>query len=252
MQGDDGSRVTVNVPSTGRVPNGATVERMVPTTLGTTESPGLNLNSPDFTTAARLDGIDQRVARRGHGASRSTPSRSAYARPPARVRPRGLSVAQSRTSRWSRRRAAAKVIVNSRTGTVVIGSNCARHTGRGGARLAGRPHHGDGAREPTERVRATADTVVVGQSDIDVDQGEQPHVRVRARHGLNDIVEAVNQSARRPATSSRFSKPLREAGALRAAAHRDLADRTHHGQRRVTDERRRPRGARRASPARAT
>ena len=54
ISGDDGSRVSLNVPSTGRVPNGATVERVVPSTLGTTDSLILNLHTPDFTTAHRL------------------------------------------------------------------------------------------------------------------------------------------------------------------------------------------------------
>src|SRR5690606_18340169 len=54
IAGDDGSRVSVNVPSTGRIPNGGTVERMVPSALGTTDSLVLNLHTPDFTTAYRL------------------------------------------------------------------------------------------------------------------------------------------------------------------------------------------------------
>ena len=52
--GNDGSRVTVNLPSAGRIPNGATVERTVPTDFHTRESIVLNLHSPDFTTADRL------------------------------------------------------------------------------------------------------------------------------------------------------------------------------------------------------
>ena len=54
ISGDDGSRVSLNVPSTGRVPNGATVERVIPSTLGTEDALILNLHTPDFTTAQRL------------------------------------------------------------------------------------------------------------------------------------------------------------------------------------------------------
>ena len=52
--GIDGSRVTVNIPSAGRIPNGATVERNAPSSFGSSDGIVLNLNSPDFTTATRL------------------------------------------------------------------------------------------------------------------------------------------------------------------------------------------------------
>ena len=54
VEGKDGSKLTVNVPSSGRIPNGATVEREVPTQLAQGDSIMLNLNAPDFTTATRL------------------------------------------------------------------------------------------------------------------------------------------------------------------------------------------------------
>src|SRR5690606_21534690 len=56
MQGGDGSRLSVNVHSSGRVPNGATVEREVPNSFTSQPFVVLNLNTPDFTTAARLAG----------------------------------------------------------------------------------------------------------------------------------------------------------------------------------------------------
>src|SRR5690606_28465679 len=52
--GSDGSRITVNVPSSGRIPSGATVERAVPTAFAQGNSLTLNLNRPDFTTAKNI------------------------------------------------------------------------------------------------------------------------------------------------------------------------------------------------------
>lgn len=49
--GADGSRITVNVPSAGRIPSGATVERAVPSGFNQGDYLTLNLNRPDFTTA---------------------------------------------------------------------------------------------------------------------------------------------------------------------------------------------------------
>src|SRR5258708_19497158 len=54
VEGNDGSKLTVNVPSSGRIPNGATVERAVASQLSQGDSIVLNLNDPDFTTATRL------------------------------------------------------------------------------------------------------------------------------------------------------------------------------------------------------
>src|ERR1700727_3301672 len=53
-EGRDGSKLTVNVPSSGRIPNGATIEKAVPTQLAQGDAIVLNLNDPDFTTATRL------------------------------------------------------------------------------------------------------------------------------------------------------------------------------------------------------
>ncbi|MGC1522975.1 MAG: flagellar basal body P-ring protein FlgI, partial [Steroidobacteraceae bacterium] len=54
VEGADGSKLTVNVPSSGRIPNGATVERAVPSQIAQGDFITLNLNDPDFTTATRL------------------------------------------------------------------------------------------------------------------------------------------------------------------------------------------------------
>ncbi len=152
VKGDDGSRVSVNVPSTGRVPNGATVEKIVPSTLGTPDAFVLNLNTPDFTTAAHLaDSINKEL---GGGVAETIDPVSVRVRAPtAEVRSASRTSRTSRTSRSSRATPAAKVIVNSRTGTVVIGVERARSAGRRRARLARREDHRDDAREPAERVR---------------------------------------------------------------------------------------------------
>src|SRR5690606_2030960 len=55
--GADGSRITVNVPSAGRIPGGATVERPVPSGFDQGNYLTLNLNRPDFTTAKNI--VDQ-------------------------------------------------------------------------------------------------------------------------------------------------------------------------------------------------
>jgi len=59
VSGADGSSIAINVPSVGRIPNGATVERAVPNPFADTENVTFNLHEPDFTTARRMvDGIN--------------------------------------------------------------------------------------------------------------------------------------------------------------------------------------------------
>ncbi len=213
MQGDDGSRVTVNVPSTGRVPNGATVERMVPTTLGTTESLVLNLNSPDFTTAARL--TESINASLGAGTAESIDAISIRVRAPAGESDRVAYLSHIENLEVEPAAAAAKVIVNSRTGTVVIGANVRVSP----AAVA----HGSLVVRITETAlvsqpNAFADgrTVVVGQSDIDVEEGNNRMFVFEPGTSLNDIVEAVNQVGAAPGDLVAILEALREAGALRA------------------------------------
>jgi flagellar P-ring protein precursor FlgI len=202
VAGDDGSRVTVNVPSTGRVPNGATVERMVPTALGTVDSLVLNLHSADFTTSARL--TESINASLGAGTAESVDAdRVAY-------------LAHIENLEVEPATAAAKVIVNSRTGTVVIGANV-RVTPAAVA-------HGSLVVRITETALVSqpgefsqGQTVVVGQSDIDVQQqGDNRMFLFEPGTSLNDIVEAVNQVGAAPGDLVAILEALREAGAMRA------------------------------------
>ena len=214
VAGDDGSRVSVNVPSTGRVPNGATVERMVPTALGSADSLILNLHSADFTTAARL--TQSINASLGAGTAESVDAVSVRVRAPATEADRVAYLAHIENLEVEPAAAAAKVIVNSRTGTVVIGANV-RVTPAAVA-------HGSLVVRITETALvsqpapfAQGSTVVVGQSDIDVQQeGDNRMFLFEPGTSLNDIVEAVNQVGAAPGDLVAILEALREAGALRA------------------------------------
>lgn len=213
VSGDDGSRVSVNVPSTGRVPNGATVERAVPTALGTAEAFVLNLNVPDFTTAARL--AEAINASLGAGTAQTIDPISISVRAPLDESQRIAYLSHIENLEVQPAAAAAKVIVNSRTGTVVIGSNV-RVT-------AAAVTHGSLVVRITEtalvsqpNALARGNTVVVGQSDIDVQEGDGHMFVFDPGTTLNAIVEAVNQVGAAPGDLVAILEALREAGALSA------------------------------------
>ena len=213
IAGDDGSRVSLNVPSTGRVPNGATVERTVPSTLGTADALILNLHTPDFTTAYRL--AESINASLGPTVAQTVDPISVRVRAPADPNQRVGYISHIENLEVEPAEAAARVIINSRTGTVVIGSNV-RVTPAAVAHgsLVVRITETDLVSQPGPF--SDGQTVVVEQSDIEVEEGSASMFVFEPGNTLNDIVEAVNQVGAAPGDLVAILEALREAGALRA------------------------------------
>ncbi|MEO8063028.1 MAG: flagellar basal body P-ring protein FlgI [Pseudomonadota bacterium] len=213
VSGQDGSRIVVNVPSAGRIPNGAIVERAVPN--GFTAEPFviLNLHSPDFTTSARLtEGINKLL---GEGTAQSVDSVSVKVAAPADSNQRTAYLATLEAIEIEPGDAPARVIINSRTGTVVIGSHVRV--------MPAAVSHGSLTVTITERAQvsqpnelAQGQTVVVPQSGISVQQPEARMFVFDAGVDLNDIVKAVNQVGAAPGDLVAILEALKESGALRA------------------------------------
>ena len=114
VQGNDGSKLTVNVPSSGRIPNGATVEKAVPTQIAQGDAIILNLNDPDFTTATRLvASVNKGV---GDGVASIIDGGSVRVRAPLDITQRVAFLSTVENLEVDPASAAAKVIINSRTG----------------------------------------------------------------------------------------------------------------------------------------
>jgi flagellar P-ring protein precursor FlgI len=213
VSGKDGSRVSVNVPSGGRVPNGATVEREVGNSFGSQPFIALNLNTPDFTTATRLaEAINQTF---GAGTARAADAVSVRITAPVDVAARVAFVSALQELTIEPGEAPARVIINSRTGTVVIGS----HVRVMPAAVA----HGSLSVTIRERSDVSqpapfseGETVVTPRSEIAVDQPAARMFVFNAGVDLNDIVRAVNQVGAAPGDLVAILEALREAGSLRA------------------------------------
>src|SRR5271163_4856954 len=121
VQGNDGSKLTVNVPSSGRIPNGATIEKAVPTQLAQGDAIVLNLNDPDFTTATRLVQIVNHGL--GDGIASIIDGGSVRVQAPLDITQRVAFLSAVENLEVEPGTASAKVIINSRTGTVVISSH---------------------------------------------------------------------------------------------------------------------------------
>ncbi|WP_369982532.1 flagellar basal body P-ring protein FlgI [Thalassolituus sp.] len=213
-EGNDGSSITVNVPSVGRIPNGATVEQAVPSSFGRGDSLIFNLDQPDFTTARSmtdkindllgpgtaeaLDATSIRVS-----APRDTSQRVAY-----------LSVIENLEIETGTER--AKIIINSRTGTIVMGQ-----------KVQIEPvavTHGSLTVTITEdfevaqpNALAEGETVVVPQTNINIDDGGDSRMfKFGPGVTLDDIVKAVNEIGAAPGDLMAILEAMKQAGALKA------------------------------------
>jgi len=213
VSGKDGSSIAVNVPSAGRIPNGATVEKEVPNGFTTEPYVMLNLHTPDFTTSARLtEGINKLL---GEGTAQSVDGVTIKVAAPADASQRTAYLATLEAIEIEPGDAPARVIVNSRTGTVVIGSHVRV--------MPAAVSHGSLTVTITERASVSqpmefgrGDTVVVPESSISVDQPPARMFVFDAGVDLNDIVRAVNQVGAAPGDLVAILEALKESGALRA------------------------------------
>jgi flagellar P-ring protein FlgI len=209
----DGSKVTINVPSAGRIPSGAMVEREVPNNFGSTPYVMLNLNSPDFTTASRLvEGINKLL---GDGTAQAVDATSVKVAAPMDTSQRIAYLATLEALEVEPGEAPARVIVNSRTGTVVIGSRVRV--------LPAAVSHGSLTVTITERTDvsqpnalAGGQTVASPVSDVKVNQPQPRMFLFDAGVDLDTIVRAVNQVGAAPGDLVAILEALKQSGALRA------------------------------------
>jgi flagellar P-ring protein precursor FlgI len=211
--GSDGSRLSVNVPSVGRIPNGASVERAVPTKMGTEKFVTLNLHASDFTTANRVAAEINKLL----GEETATPldATSIQVSAPIDQRQRVAFVSILENLEVKPADAPARVIINSRTGTVVIGSNVRVD--------AAAISHGSLTVTITERPAVSqpepfsgGETVVVGTTDIEVKSEGNRMFMFNPGVSLDDLVKAVNNVGTAPGDLVAILEALKEAGALRA------------------------------------
>lgn len=211
--GSDGSSITVNIPSAGRIPNGATVERTVPTPFLDGNHLTLNLHRADFTTAYRLAAAVNRVV--GKGTARPEDAASVRVNVPKDPAQRVAFVALLEGIELQPGEAPARVIINSRTGTVVIGSHvrvmpAAVSHGNLTVTISESPN----VSQPAPLSGGT--TTVTPSSNVQVTQEKNRMFLFDPGVQLNDIVRAVNQVGAAPGDLVAILEALREAGALQA------------------------------------
>jgi flagellar P-ring protein precursor FlgI len=214
VEGADGSRITVNIPSSGRIPNGATVEQEVPTTF-TTDGPflTLNLNQSDFTTAQRL--ADSINATFGEGTANALDGSSIHVTAPAGTSQKVAFVSALENLDVQPGEAAARIIVNSRTGTVVIGAHVLVEE----AAVA----HGNLTVTIAESFNVSqpgafsnGNTAIVPNSNVTIDEEDNRMFLFQPGVSLDELVRAVNTVGASPSDLVAILEALQQVGALRA------------------------------------
>ena len=212
-EGDDGSSVTSGVPTVARIPGGATVEREVTMPFADGGDIELSLRQPDFTTVERMVFAINRHF--GRGTARATDGSSLAVSAPLDPSHRVSFVSMLENLDVEPGEAAARVIVNSRTGTVVIGRQVRVTTAA--------VTHGTLSVAITEQAQVSqpgplsgGETTTVGRSEVRVEQGSGRMILFNPGVDLADLVGAVNRVGAAPEDLIAILQALREAGALSA------------------------------------
>ncbi|MEI9927806.1 MAG: flagellar basal body P-ring protein FlgI [Sphingomonas sp.] len=212
-EGKDGSQIVVNIPSTGRIPEGATVERTVDTGFASAPTLTFNLARSDFTTAQRVaDAINTRF---GQARARALDgvSVSVAAPPGADIRAQLMSEIENLSVEAAE--APARVIVNARTGTVVINSAVrVRPAAVTHGKLTVRIEESQHVSQPAPF--SQGQTATEQQSALGVDEEKHPMFLLEPGPKLSDVVKAVNAIGASPADLVAILEALKEAGALQA------------------------------------
>ncbi len=217
ITGKDGSSLTVNIPTVGRIPDGATVERMVASPFETAQSLFLNLNTPDFTNATRLTSAIN--ASFGAGTAIAMDSTTVKVVAPKELDRRVAFMSAIEDLLVQPAAPPARVIVNSRTGTIVI-SEGVRVTPAAVSHgsLTVRIKENLNVSQPNAPVvgRAAGQTVVTPDSQITADQAPVRTFLFAPDVQLASIVDAVNAVGASPSDLVAILEALKQAGALHA------------------------------------
>jgi flagellar P-ring protein FlgI len=222
VEGNDGSSLIVNIPTVGRVPGGGTVERLIETTFLETDNLVLNLHQGDFSVTNQVAEAINDIF--GEGVAVALDARSVRVRAPLDPSQKVSFVSMLENIEIEPERTSAKVVVNARTGTIVIGGDV-RVTPAAvthGSLTVRVDENTDVAQTNnlavTDGVAVAAAGEAVETPNTDITVVEDPARAFVFDPGvdLSTIVEAINGVGASPADLVAILEALREAGSLRA------------------------------------
>ncbi len=212
-QGADGSSIKVNIPSAGRIPSGAIIERLVENNFAGGQPIVFNLNRADFTTANQLAKSINTLL--GPDVARPIDAVSIVVDSPQNPAQRVDFIAMLENLEVTPGEESAKVIINSRTGTIVVGKN---------VRVSPVAiTHGSLTVSVAESLTVSqpnafgkGETVVVPTSNLQASEKVNPMFKFAPGATLDDVVRAVNNVGASPSDLMAILEALKQSGALKA------------------------------------
>jgi flagellar P-ring protein precursor FlgI len=209
-----GSSVTINHLSAGRIPGGGQVERAIATPLLVGETLDLGLNAADFQTARQVaQAINQA---KGAGTARALDGRRVRVKAPADADERISFLADIEELPLLGSAPAAKVVVNARTGSIVVNQAvslgaCAVAHGNLSVSISSTPQ----VSQPNP-LSTGGQTVVTEQASIQISQDKGSLIKIDASPQLTDVVKALNALGATPQDLVAILQAIKAAGALNA------------------------------------
>ena len=223
VEGKDGSSLSVNIPTVGSIANGATVEKMVETPFIKNKNFVMNLHQGDFTTANRI--VEEINKLFGPGVSRALDGTSISVNAPKDPSQKVSFMSLLENIEVKPASPVARVVVNARTGTVVIGGDvrvtpaAVSHgslTVKVQENTTTTPGQTTTTQNANTTVTNTTDPVTNEDSEITAGADKVSAFVFDAGTTLSDIVDAINAIGTNSADLVAILEALREAGALRA------------------------------------
>jgi flagellar P-ring protein precursor FlgI len=209
-----GSKVQINHLSAGRIPNGAQVERIVPTPLLEGTSINLGLEASDFQTARRVaQAINKRF---GEGAAKALDGRTVKVNAPTESDARVSFIAELEELQLESSVPSAKVVINSRTGSIVLNGavtlgSCAIAHGNLSVSITTTPM----ISQPNA-LSTGGQTVVAEKSNIQIRQEPGMLIQLPPSNQLSEVVRALNALGATPQDLLAILQAIKAAGALNA------------------------------------
>ncbi|MEM6159705.1 flagellar basal body P-ring protein FlgI [Erwinia sp. P6884] len=209
-----GSSVQVNQVNGGRITGGATIERELPNNFGTSDTINLFLNQEDFSMAQRIS--DAINSRNGYGSAQALDGRTVQVRVSANGTSQVRLLADIQNINVAMPVQDAKVIINSRTGSVVMNrevmlSSCAIAQGN----LSVTVNQQQNVSQPDTPLGG-GQTVVTPETQIDLRQSGGALQSVTASANLNSVVRALNALGATPIDLMSILQSMDSAGCLHA------------------------------------
>ena len=208
-----GSSVQIGVPTAGRIPNGATVERMIATPFDTAEHIVLNIKESDFSTSSAItEAINIAF---GQGTAKALDGVSIAVSAPLESSQRVSFLSMVENLDVSPGDPPARIVINSRTGTAVINRNVkvsAVAVTHGAITVSISATNEVSQPEPFSE----GETVEIQNAEIEVAEAANPMVLFQPGVDLREIVDAVNQVGASPSSLIAILEALKSSGSLRA------------------------------------